>query len=83
MRKAATHSDPSIKTALQGDDGYVIDIISHQCPFASCLRLFQKIPASVQFFHPPLLALTTDLPGTADGLLNIVLNRVEGNILAS
>ena len=36
-------------------------------------------PASVQFFHPPLLALTTDLPGPADGPLNIV----QGNILAS
>ena len=57
-------------------------------PFGRCWRLFQKIPAYVQrcsiglcpfTSRSRLFALTTDLPGPADGPLNIV----QGNILAS
>ena len=57
-------------------------------PFGRCWRLFQKIPAYVQICsnclcpfasRSRLFALTTHLPGPADGPLNIV----QGNSLAS
>ena len=81
---------PSLDAAVsprQGDDGYIIDHRYHisQIPFPRCWRFFRKIPAYVQNFPCPftsrsrLFALTTDLPGPADGPLNIV----QGNILAS
>ena len=58
-------------------------------PFGRCWRLFQKIPAYVQICsnclcpftsRSRLFALTTDLPGPADGTLNIVQGN---NSLAS
>ena len=59
--------------------------ISYLTKFPRCWRFFRKILAYIQNFPCPftsrsrLFALTTDLPGTADGPLNIV----QGNILAS
>ena len=81
---------PSLDAAVsprQGDDGYIIDHRYHisQKPFPRCWRFFRKILAYIQKFPCPftsrsrLFALTTDLPGPADGPLNIV----QGNILAS
>ena len=49
-----------MKTALQDDEGSLLQITGPLHPFAKCWRVFQKIHASVQ-----LIALTTDLPGTA------------------
>ena len=59
--------------------------ISYLTKFPRCWRFFRKILAYIQNFPCPftslsrLFALTTDLPGPADGPLNIV----QGNILAS
>ena len=84
---------PSLDAAAsprQGDDGYIVDPPYHisQIPFPRCWRFFRKILAYIQICsnclcpftsRSRLFALTTDLPGPADGPLNIV----QGNILAS
>ena len=95
MMQGTRRKLPSLDAAVsprQGDDGYIVNhrfimkkIISYLTnTLCQLLKTFLKDPGLSNFPCPftsrsSLFALTTDLPGPADGPLNIV----QGNILAS